>query len=114
MAERYANTNGVVVDDEGNYSMYEDSEARAMVADEYSPSSTYSAGEPCIINNGFYIAKQDISTPEAWNEAHWEKTSIAAWIKQTNALLKTCLRVVSFDSGTGELVTVSGDNDGSV
>lgn len=112
MAKRYANTNTVVVNDEGDYSMYEDSEARAMVSDEYNPDSTYNVGDPCIMNNEFYIAKQDILTPEAWNEAHWEKSSIASWIKQTNALLKTCLRVVSFDSGTGELVTVSGDDNG--
>ena len=112
MAERYANTNGTVVDDEGNYSMFEDSEARAMVSDKYDPKSTYVAGDPCIMNNEFYIAKQDISTPEAWNEAHWKKSTIASWIKQTNALLKTCLRVVSFDSSTGELVTASGDDNG--
>lgn len=47
-------------------------------ADEYSATSTYSAGDYVIYNNGLYQASQDITTAESWEPGHWTRTTVSA------------------------------------
>jgi len=53
-------------------------------ADAYDQGSTYVAGELCIQNNTVYKCKTDIDTPEAWDESHWEATSLGKEINSLN------------------------------
>lgn len=46
------------------------------VSSTYDPDSTYEAGQYVIYDNKLYRAKADISTPEAWNAEHWDKTTV--------------------------------------
>ena len=48
----------------------------ANTADKYSNTKTYSKDEYCIYNDTLYKANQDISTPEEFTVAHWDKTTI--------------------------------------
>lgn len=45
-------------------------------ADEYSDSQTYTVGEYCRYDGDFWRCTTAISTAEAWNSAHWQKTTI--------------------------------------
>lgn len=50
----------------------------ANFADEYSATSTYSAGDYAIYNNVLYQASQDITTAESWEPGHWTRTTVSA------------------------------------
>lgn len=43
----------------------------ANFASEYSPSATYAVGAYCTYQNVLYKCTAAITTPEAWNSAHW-------------------------------------------
>ena len=59
-----------------------------MLAPDYS-NLTYpvKAGQHCTYNGGYYAAKQDISTSEAWTASHWIKQTVG----EENASLKSAL-----------------------
>ena len=44
---------------------------RATTSTAYSSSATYSVGNLCVYNGIVYACKTAITTPEAWNSAHW-------------------------------------------
>lgn len=45
---------------------------QASVANQYSNSSTYQAGDYCLYDGTLYKCISDISEPEGWNGDHWE------------------------------------------
>lgn len=45
--------------------------SRATTTDEYNASSTYALGDLCVYNNALWACRAEISTPEAFNPAHW-------------------------------------------
>ena len=60
---------------------------RDMATEAYDPESTYDAGAYCIYDGKLYKALDDISTPEAWTESHWEETSVGAELLELEAAL---------------------------
>lgn len=50
-------------------------------ADEYSASATYAVGEYCRYDGDFWRCTTAITTAEAWNSAHWQKTTIGEEIE---------------------------------
>lgn len=49
-------------------------------ASVYSPSSTYAVGAFCTYQNVLYKCTTAITTPEAWNSAHWMTSNLANYI----------------------------------
>ena len=45
-------------------------------AAEYNSLSTYAKGDFCLYSGELYKANQAISTPEAWDSAHWDKVNL--------------------------------------
>ncbi len=55
--------------------------------DVYNPASTYAAGTSfCYYENELYECNADISTPEAWNAAHWTKIIVKDLIDAAKAV----------------------------
>lgn len=52
----------------------------SVIAPTYSSKATYSEGDLVIHSGKLYAAKSDIETAEAWTEAHWDETTVAALI----------------------------------
>ena len=46
------------------------------IAAVYSSSARYSIGQYCLYNNTLYKCTTTISTPEAWNAAHWTQVTV--------------------------------------
>lgn len=46
------------------------------LASEYDPSQTYSVGDLCLYEYELYRCASEIETAEAWNSAHWTRTSV--------------------------------------
>ncbi|MBP7319530.1 MAG: hypothetical protein KA953_00545 [Lachnospiraceae bacterium] len=44
---------------------------QSNIASEYSPSATYAVGDYRLYNGALYRCTTAITTPEAWNSAHW-------------------------------------------
>ena len=55
------------------------SSANENIASAYSSSSTYAVDDLVIYNNVLYKCVTAISTPEAFNAAHWQSTTIASY-----------------------------------
>ena len=56
-------------------------QSAAIVAESYSVSSTYDAGDLVIKDNQLYKCNTSISTPEAWTAAHWDETTVGEAMK---------------------------------
>lgn len=108
----------VVIGDDGNVTTKTISNASGtadVVAPAYSQSETYNEGDLVIYESLLYRAKQDISTPEAWTEAHWEQTTVDVELKQYmkySTLVVTCLTKDGV-TVTGQTVTVRKGSDAS-
>jgi hypothetical protein len=50
---------------------------QSNIASEYSPSATYAVGNYCLHDGNLYKCTTTITTPEAWNSAHWIQAHIA-------------------------------------
>jgi hypothetical protein len=48
----------------------------ANIAAVYSTSATYAIGQYCMHNNNLYRCISTISSPEAWNSAHWAQVTV--------------------------------------
>ena len=59
------------------------------MADEYSPSSTYSVGDLCIYENTLYKCTTAIETAEEWTVGHWTQTTIADTIDDLSGSVET-------------------------
>lgn len=46
------------------------------IANTYSSSASYAIGQYCLYNNNLYRCTTTISTPEAWNAAHWVQVTV--------------------------------------
>lgn len=46
------------------------------IANTYSSSASYAVGQYCLYNNNLYRCTTTISTPEAWNGAHWVQVTV--------------------------------------
>lgn len=46
------------------------------IASLYSSSARYAIGQFCLYNNNLYRCISTISTPEAWNSAHWSQITV--------------------------------------
>ena len=46
------------------------------IANAYSSSASYAVGQYCLYNNNLYRCTTTISTPEAWNGAHWVQVTV--------------------------------------
>lgn len=46
------------------------------IANTYSSSASYAIGQYCLYNNNLYRCTTTISTPEAWNGAHWVQVTV--------------------------------------
>lgn len=71
----------IVVDNESNgthkYSAINlGSNVAGNIAAMYSSSARYSIGQYCLYNNILYKCTTTISTPEAWNAAHWTQITV--------------------------------------
>lgn len=77
-------------------------------ADEYSSSSTYTVGEYCRYDGDFWRCTTAISTAEAWNSAHWQKTTIGAEFQRYLPLTAGLNKPI-----TGELSIKSSYTDGT-
>ena len=55
--------------------------AGANVFDVYDPTSTYAVGDLCVYSGTLYECSTAITTPEAWNSAHWTRADLSAIIK---------------------------------
>ena len=65
-----ANWNAVTLSDAMlSYSNY--LELASLLADTFDNTATYFEGQFAIYGNNVYLAKQDITTAESWNAAHW-------------------------------------------
>ena len=60
----------------GQLSIIEDTAAREMEANAYDPTQTYAKEDICIYNDKLYEANTAITTPEAFNIAHWTETTL--------------------------------------
>ena len=60
-----------------------------LIADYYSADKTYSAGDIVIYKGDLYKALVDISTPESWNSAKWQKITIAQNISEIESGIDT-------------------------
>lgn len=74
----------------------------AMIGDSYSTAQSYKIGDLCIYNNVLYRCTTAIDEGEAWNNSHWEQTTIEA---NLNLLKETVLYEDS--TGTKSSVTLS-------
>ena len=61
---------------------------KQLISDKYSAQSTYAVGDLCIYNDSLYVCTTAISTPEAWNIAHWHLTTIDEQLKTIDDELK--------------------------
>lgn len=53
-----------------------------VIAPEYSSKKTYGVGQ-FVLNAGYlYRAKQNITSPEAWNPAHWELQPVSYYLER--------------------------------
>lgn len=69
------------------------------LAAEYSASATYALGTYCIRNAVFYKCTTAITTPEAWNAAHWTQIRIGDVLKVLNdSVTTTALPISSYDT----------------
>lgn len=65
------------------------SSTQAEISTEYSSTSTYEKYDVVTHDGKVYIAKQDISTAEAWNSAHWNETTIGQLLSNLGKTLDT-------------------------
>lgn len=82
----------------------------AMIAAQYSASSTYKAGEYRYYNGTLKRAKVDITTPEAFTAAHWEDAVIAEDITSQSAKIDNLKSAISEDRDLLEYEVKIGDN----
>lgn len=80
----------------------------ANFASEYSPSATYAVNAYCTYQNVLYKCTTAITTPEAWDSAHWTITSAMGELNNSvEALKKVIVKQTS-------LYNVKTDSDGKV
>lgn len=71
----------------------------------YSPSATYAVGDYCTYQNVLYKCTTAISTPEAWNSAHWTASKLASDLNTLGNAVNS--------KATGEIITAGVTYDGS-
>ena len=106
--------------------VWEPDNADGNLALDYDSSSPYDEGDFCIHGGLLYKANTDISSPEAWNAAHWTRTwladELAAHIAdvqnphnvtaaQTGAYVKPAGGIPASDLASGVIPTVPTPSD---
>lgn len=69
------NGNSDIIDAQMKANQTSATQAVANVAAPYDSEATYSEGDFCTYNNGFFVANQDITTPEAFDSTKWDATT---------------------------------------
>lgn len=64
-----------------NRHFLKDTAARAIIANDYDSTATYSIGDYCIYNGTLYYCNTAISTAQAWTEAHWTDITVTDALK---------------------------------
>lgn len=67
-----------------------------VIVNEYSDTSTYALGAYCNQLGVMYKCTTAITSPEAWNAAHWTATTVAA---ELLAIIASLSNKVEFDNG---------------
>lgn len=84
----------------------ETSNPNVNIALQYSASSTYAAGAYRIYGGLLYRATQAISTPEAWNAAHWARAYVAVDLAAHKAADDNPHNVTKAQVGLGNVANV--------
>ena len=74
-----------------------------FVSDAHDPTDTYAVGDYAIHENILYRCTTAISTPEAWNSAHWTPTNCANELSQLKTDLdgKVNFHLITASEGYG-------------
>lgn len=56
-------------------------------AADYDPDGTYDVGNYCIYHNELYVCTTDILVAEAWNDSHWQRTTMSDIVGDVESLL---------------------------
>lgn len=78
-------------------------------ADEYSASATYAVGEYCRYDGDFWRCTTAIPTAEAWNSAHWQKTTIGAELDSIKVAINNKGRMYTTEPLTTLYANVASD-----
>ena len=62
---------------------------KAVIAPDYSASSTYAVGDYVMYNGSLYRCSTAISTAEAWTAAHWTESKIGTDVSALKSALKS-------------------------
>lgn len=62
---------------------------KAVIAPDYSASSTYAVGDYVMYNGSLYRCSTAISTAEAWTAAHWTESKIGTDVSDLKSALKS-------------------------
>lgn len=71
----------------------------ANIADAYSTSATYAAGDYCIYNSQLYRCTTAISTAEAWTAAHWTAAELSEDVGDLRSAIREEIKVITDMTG---------------
>ena len=94
------------IDLDGTIYEVKDADARAEIslleddiAPEYDSTATYSTGDYCMYAGTIYVANTDISTPEAFDNDHWDETSAAQELSEIKSSVSSLETFAALFSG---------------
>ena len=64
-------------------------QAKSIVSDAYSGSSTYNVGDYCIYDNKLYRCITAVTTAESFDSAKWKETSVKSELSTLNSNINT-------------------------
>lgn len=82
---------------------------KQLISDKYSDESTYAVGDFCIYEDSLYVCNTAISTPEAWNSAHWDLTRVDEELKQVKSNLTELMDITQWNHESVSVTPTSAD-----
>ncbi len=70
-------------------------------AGAYNPEESYAVGDYCTYKGKLRKCSTAIPTGEAWTEAHWTTTTVAAEMAELSSQLSNALKLLTFRAGEG-------------